>query len=81
MGQPFLIECIITLLGIENDHTGEKITPVGKPLLNKDLNGVPRKYQWNYPAAIGMITYLIVSVCPDIAMAVHQCACFLVKAM
>ena len=76
MSQPFFIERITTLLGIENDHTGEKITPVDKPLLNKDLNGVPRKYQWNYCAAIGMLTYLIGSVRPNIVMAVHQCARF-----
>ena len=60
----------------------EKLTPVGKPLLNKDLNGVPRKYDWwEYRGAIGMLTYLTGSVCPDIAMAVHQCACFSINPM
>jgi hypothetical protein len=35
---------------------------VGKPLLNKDLNGVPQKYEWEYRGAIGMLTYLTGSV-------------------
>ena len=43
------------------------------------MNGVARKYDWNYRAAIGMLTYLTGSVRPDIAMAVHQCARFSVN--
>ena len=81
MSQPFLIERITTLLGIENGRTSERDTPVGKPLLNKDLKGVPRKYSWNYRGAIGMLTYLTGSVRPDITMAVHQCARFSTKPM
>jgi hypothetical protein len=67
--QPFLIEQIMQLLGFNNGKTNEKLTPVGKPLLNKDLNGIPTKYDWEYRAAIGMLTYLAGSVRPDIAMA------------
>jgi hypothetical protein len=74
--QPFLIELKSAFLGIENDHTNEQDTPVGKPLLNKDLNGVPCKCTWEYCGAIGMLTYLSGSVCLDIAMAVHKCAHF-----
>ncbi len=74
--QPFLIERVTKFLGIDNGKTNEKLTPVGKPLLNKDLDGVPQKYDWDYRRAIGMLTYLTVSVRPDIAMAVHQCARF-----
>ncbi len=44
--------------------------------MNKDLEGVPQKYEWEYRGAIGMLTYLTGSVRPDIAMAVHQCAQF-----
>jgi hypothetical protein len=54
----FLIERITKFLGIGNGKTHEKLTPVGKPLLNKDLNGVPHKYNWEYCEAIGMLTYL-----------------------
>ena len=48
LSQPFLIDRIATLLGIAEGNTNQKLTPVGKPLLNKDLNGVPRKYDWEY---------------------------------
>ncbi len=74
--QPFLIERVTKFLGIDNRRTNEKLTPVSKPLLNKDLDGVPRKYDWNYCGTIGMLTYLTGSVHPDIAMVVHQCAKF-----
>ncbi len=74
--QPFLIKCITACLSIVKGQTNERDTPVGKPLYNKDLNGVPHKYNWEYRGAIGMLTYLTGSVCPDIAMAVHQCAGF-----
>jgi hypothetical protein len=56
--QPFLIECITSFLGIADGKTNEKLTPVGNPLLNKDLLGVPWKYNWEYRGAIGMLTYL-----------------------
>jgi hypothetical protein len=59
----------------------EKLTPVGKPLLNKDFQGVPRKYDWEYPGAIGMLMYLTGSIWPDIAMATHQCARFSISPM
>jgi hypothetical protein len=60
--QPFLIERISIFLVITNGQTKEHETPVSKPLLNKDLNGVPRKYIWEYCGAIGMLTYLTGSV-------------------
>jgi hypothetical protein len=74
--QLFLIEHISIFLGITNGQTNKHETPVGKPLLNKDLNGVPRKNTWEHRGAIGMLTYLTGSVRPDIAMAVLQCARF-----
>jgi hypothetical protein len=74
--QPFLVKRITAFLKIDKGRTNERDTPVGKPLLNKDLNGVPRKYTWEYRAVIGMLTYLTGTVHPDIAMAVHQCARF-----
>ncbi len=74
--QPFLIKRITKFLEIDNGKTNEKFTPVGKPLLNKGLDCVPQKYEWEYQGAIGMLTYLTGSARPDIAMAVHQCAQF-----
>ena len=47
LSQPFLIEQIVNLLGLRHNkfdvQTKTKITPVGKPLLNKDLEGKPHK--------------------------------------
>ena len=51
-------------------------TPVIKPLLHKDLEGLPRKHQWNYRQAIGMLMYLQGTSRLDILMAVHQAARF-----
>ncbi len=62
LSQPSLIERIRTFLGITNGITNKKLTPVGKPLLNKDLQGVPRKYDWGYCRAIGMLTFLTGSI-------------------
>jgi hypothetical protein len=57
-----LIEQIMQLLGINNGKTNKKLTPVGKPLLNKDLDEIPQKYDLEYRAVIGMLTYLTGSV-------------------
>ncbi len=69
--QPFLIKQITTFLGTVDGKTNKKLTPVGKPLLNKNLQGLPRKYNWEYCGVIGMLAYLTVSVRHDIAMATY----------
>ena len=74
--QPFLIDRVLKLLGISDSKDYPKRTPVGKPLLCKDVDDVERKYSWNYRSAIGMLNYLQNSTRPEIAMAVHQCARF-----
>ena len=73
--QPFLIERILTLLGID-DKVNPRKTPVSKPLLHKDKDAPDRVRKWNYRSAIGMLNYLQGSTRPDISMAVHQCARF-----
>jgi hypothetical protein len=72
--QPFLIEQIMSFIGIADER-------FGKSLLNKDLSGVPRKYNWECCGAIRMLTYLTGSIRPDIAMATHQCARFSINPM
>jgi hypothetical protein len=52
------------------------LTPVSKLLLNEDLLGVLQKYSWEYCGTIRMVTYLMGSIQPDIAMVVHQRARF-----
>jgi hypothetical protein len=41
--QPFLIDRIAAFWGINNGRTNERVTPVSKSHLNKDLNGVSQK--------------------------------------
>ena len=80
ISQPFLIDRIISFLNIDtNDFglgTNSKSTPVGKPLLHKDLSGKPRKENWNYRTSVGMLTYLQGNSRPEMSMAVHQTARF-----
>ena len=80
--QPFLIQRVIDLLGLESESTyNTKTTPATKPLLHKDLKGESRKNSWNYRQAVGMLTYLQATTRPDLAMAVHQCARFSIRPM
>ena len=80
LSQPFLLKQIVNLLGLGhnefNVQTKTKITPVGKPLLNKDLEGTLHKKDWKYCTAIGMLTYLQGNIRPEISMVTHQLAQF-----
>ena len=40
MSQPFLASRILEFLSLDKNRTKKRNTPVGKPLLNKDLDGV-----------------------------------------
>jgi hypothetical protein len=81
MSQPFLICRILDFLSLDENKTKGQDTPVGKPLLNCDLDGVPWKHTWLYHGGVGMLSYLANSVRPEIQMAVHQTACFSIKPM
>ena len=80
LSQPYLIERIVSLLGLKDNEfdveSNPKSTPVGKPVLNKDLEGKPRKLPWKYRTAVGMLNYLQYNTRPEISMAVHQTARF-----
>ena len=78
MSQPFLVRRIIEFLSLNEHKTKGCDTLVGKPLLNCNLDGVPCKHPWLYCGAVGMLSYLGNSVRPEIQMAVHQTARFLV---
>ena len=72
-----MIERTLKVLGVEGDSkTNLKPTPASKPLLHKDIEGLPRNNSWNYRQAIEILTYLQGSTRPDIFMAVHQAARF-----
>ena len=51
ISQPFLIDRITYFININTNNYGmdknSNSTPVGKPLLSKDLSGKPRKESWN----------------------------------
>ncbi len=79
MSQPFLVCRILQFLSLDENKTKGRDTPVGKPLLNHDLDGVPCKHPWLYHGAVGMLSYLGNSVRPEIQMAVHQTARFSVN--
>jgi hypothetical protein len=66
---------------LDKHKTRGRDTPVGKPLLNRDLTGVHCKHPWLFCSAVGMLSYLSNSVCPEIQMAVHQMARFSVNPM
>ena len=48
MSQPFLICQMLEFLSLDEDKMKGGDTPVGKPLLNQDLDGVPCKHPWLY---------------------------------
>ena len=80
MKQPHLIDRIVQALGLKdnsfNCHVNGAKTPASTILLNRDLEGKPRKKDWNYRQLVGMLGYLQQNTRPDISMSVHQCARF-----
>lgn len=76
MKQEFLIQRIIDSIDFKETPTNLKDNPIVKPMLNKDIDGDPRKHDWNYRSVIGMLNYLEKTTRPDLATAVHQCARF-----
>ena len=72
MSHPFLVRRIIASLSLDENKTRGLNTPVGKPLLNRDLDVCPRKHKWLYQEAVGMLRYLANSVRLEIHIAVHQ---------
>jgi hypothetical protein len=75
--QPFLINRIVTFLGLKSKeyetHCNDKFTPAAAQVLNKDLHGKERKKTWKYRMAVGMMSYLQghtqqISQCPSIRL-------------
>ena len=77
MSQPFLIDGILSLLGLgDNEFDTSTTTPVAKGLIHRDMAGKPCKLSWKYRTAVGMMSYLQVHTRPDISMPVHQTSRF-----
>ncbi len=80
--QPHLITRILQLLKLDANNewkssTNSKLTPSEKgAILHRDSEGAPRKADWKYRTAVGMLTYLQGNSRPEIAVHVHQCARF-----
>ena len=70
LSQPFLIDRIVSFLGLCNNafdtDANSSSTPVAKGLLHRDLAGKPRKYSWKYRTTVGMMSYLQNSTRPEI---------------
>ncbi len=81
MSWPFLICWILQFLSLDKHKTNGRDTPVGKLLLNCDLDGVPCKHPWLYCGVVGMLSYLGNNVQPEIQMAVRQTARFSINPM
>ena len=76
MTQPHLIQRILDLCGVKQSEVNQRDTPVSKPLLHEDLEGLERKHSWNYRSAVGMLGYLSGTSRAELAIAIHQCARF-----
>ena len=70
--QSFLIRKAIDHVRLPKKMKGESTTtPIRRPLLYKDIKGLPRKHDWKYRASLVILSYLQDSNCPDIAMTAH----------
>ena len=75
--QPQLIASILSNLHLQKDNVITCKTPcLSTILLHKDPKGKPMNTEFNYCSVIGKLNFLEKSMHPDIAYAVHQCACF-----
>ena len=69
-----LIDCVLKATGMQDSNPDQ--TPASTKPLGLDKNGAPFKEQWSYASVVGMLLYLGANSHPEIAYAVHQCACF-----
>ena len=75
--QPQLIASILSNLHLNKDNVITCETScLSTIFLHKDPKGQPMTTKFNYHSVIGKFNFLEKSTCPDIAYAVHQCACF-----
>ena len=75
--QPQLMASILTDLHLQcNNVIACKTPALSRVLLQKDPEGKPMCPEFNYSSVISKLNFLEKSTCPNLAYAVHQCACF-----
>jgi len=72
--QSGLMKRLIAAVGMDKANSCK--TPASTVGLGADVGGSPWKQSWSYSSVVGMLLYLAGNTCPDIALAVHQCARF-----
>ena len=77
LSQLHLLEKIINHVGFKlYVSLKSRETPSVKSLLNKDDYILRMKIVWNYRPAVGVLSFIKVSVRPEIPMTINQCAQF-----
>jgi hypothetical protein len=74
--QTGLAKRVVEALGLCSSMSTAISTPAEAAALPKDADGEPASGAFNYAAVVGMMLYLSGHSRPDIAFAVHQCACY-----
>ncbi|CAJ1933824.1 unnamed protein product [Cylindrotheca closterium] len=78
--QPRMINRILEMVGLDASDSSRVKThdcPASSTnILDKDPDGKPHGYAWNYRSVVGSLSYVQAMIRPDITMAVQQCARF-----
>ena len=74
MKQVGLINCVLETLGLDDGITKNKFIPYESSPLVKDVDVPAACGSFSYSIVVGMLLYIYVHTCPDIAYAVNFCA-------
>ncbi|CAJ1954060.1 unnamed protein product [Cylindrotheca closterium] len=78
--QPQMINRILEMVGLDVSDSSRVKThdcpALSTNILDKDPDGTPHGYDWNYRSVVGSLSYVQAMIRPDITMAIQQCARF-----